>query len=51
MKIHCAICIYTRDAVLNAFTIINGTAVCEAHLGYARAGDEVIRFALKEARS
>ena len=52
MKIYCALCVYAplrEDRVASeALTIINGTAVCEYHMSFAREGTDPIYWWLKQ---
>jgi hypothetical protein len=41
----CAVCLFTREGTASrAVTILGGTALCEAHLGYI--GDERLNTAI-----
>ena len=52
--IYCALCVYSplrEDRVANeALTIINGTAVCEDHMAFAREGTDPIYWWLQQVK-
>jgi hypothetical protein len=54
MKLYCAFCAHIPSAgSIEAYTVINGQAVCYDHMGIAQGGDFSIKLGvlLREARS
>lgn len=47
-RLLCAICLYLGGEATKALTVINGQAVCEAHMGHV--GGEPFTSALRVAR-
>lgn len=47
MTLYCCICLHLRETASEAYTVMNGQAVCEDHTGYVQGG--LFTAALAEA--